>query len=107
VCEAAWPFFGGVFAVVIRDNTKAIVVGPDPHSPRITPAFLEYARARHFHSTARACARTWCFDELVTDGESVSAAAQAEAAGVSLERTVGPRPTAGALGGSPGAPEWS
>jgi transposase len=48
-CEAAWAFFGGVFAVVIPDNTKAIVVGADPLSPRITPAFLEYAQARHFH----------------------------------------------------------
>jgi transposase len=48
-CEAAWAFFGGVFAVVIPDNTKAIVVGPDPLTPRITPAFLEYAQARRFH----------------------------------------------------------
>jgi len=35
--------------VIIPDNTKAIVVGADPLSPRITPAFLEYAQARHFH----------------------------------------------------------
>ena len=48
-CEAAWAFFGGVFAVVIPDNTKAIIVGADPLTPRITPAFLEYAQARHFH----------------------------------------------------------
>lgn len=48
-CEAAWAFFGGVFAVIIPDNTKAIIVGADPLTPRITPAFLEYAQARHFH----------------------------------------------------------
>lgn len=48
-CEAAWAFFGGVFAVLIPDNTKAIVIGADPLMPRITPAFLEYAQARHFH----------------------------------------------------------
>jgi hypothetical protein len=38
-CEAAWAFFGGVFAVIVPDNTKAIVVGPDPLAPRITPSF--------------------------------------------------------------------
>jgi hypothetical protein len=48
-CEAAWAFFGGVFAVLIPDNTKAIITQADALSPRITPAFLEYAQARHFH----------------------------------------------------------
>jgi Mu transposase, C-terminal domain len=48
-CEAAWEFFGGIFRVLIPDNTKAIVVAADPLAPRITPAFLEYAQARHFH----------------------------------------------------------
>ena len=48
-CEAAWAFFGGVFKVLIPDNTKAIIVDADPLAPRITPAFLEYAQARHFH----------------------------------------------------------
>jgi hypothetical protein len=48
-CEAAWGFFGGAFRVIIPDNTKAIVVEADPLAPRITPAFLEYAQARHFH----------------------------------------------------------
>jgi transposase len=33
----------------IPDNTKAIIVAADPLAPRITPAFLEYAQARHFH----------------------------------------------------------
>ena len=45
-CEAAWPFFGGRFHVLIPDNTKAIVLNADSLSPRITPAFLEYAQAR-------------------------------------------------------------
>ena len=48
-CEAAWEFFGGVFTVLIPDNTKAIIIAADPLAPRITPAFLEYAQARHFH----------------------------------------------------------
>lgn len=51
-CEAAWAFFGGVFHVLIPDNTKAIIVGADPLAPRITPAFLEYAQARDFHIDA-------------------------------------------------------
>src|SRR5262249_33041556 len=48
-CEAAWEFFGGVFKVIIPDNTKAIILAADPLAPRITPGFLEYAQARHFH----------------------------------------------------------
>ncbi|MGH8649785.1 MAG: Mu transposase domain-containing protein, partial [Burkholderiales bacterium] len=48
-CEAAWEFFGGVFKVIIPDNTKAIIKKADPLDPRITPGFLEYAQARHFH----------------------------------------------------------
>jgi transposase len=47
-CEAAWGFFGGVFKVLIPDNTKAIVYKADPLSPKITPAFLEYCQARDF-----------------------------------------------------------
>jgi len=48
-CEAAWTFFGGIFTVLIPDNTKAIVQRADPLAPRITPAFIEYAQARRFH----------------------------------------------------------
>lgn len=48
-CEAAWQFFGGVFRVLIPDNTKAIVQRADPLNPLIVPAFLEYAQARGFH----------------------------------------------------------
>jgi hypothetical protein len=47
-CEAAWSFFGGVFAVVIPDNMSAIVERADPLSPRLNRAFTEYAQARGF-----------------------------------------------------------
>ena len=48
-CEAAWAFFGGVFAVLIPDNTKAIVDTADPLHPRIVAAFREYTQTRGFH----------------------------------------------------------
>src|SRR6185436_10073711 len=48
-CEAAWTFFGGVFKVLIPDNTSAIISTADPLTPRITPAFLEYAQTCGFH----------------------------------------------------------
>lgn len=51
-CEAAWAFFGGMFTVLIPDNTKAIILDPDALAPRITPAFREYAQARQFHIDA-------------------------------------------------------
>jgi transposase len=47
-CEAAWAFYGGVFRVLVPDNTTVIVVTADPLQPRIVPAFLEYAQARGF-----------------------------------------------------------
>jgi len=47
-CEAAWAFFGGVFGVLIPDNTKSIVQKADPLEPLFTPAFLEYSQARGF-----------------------------------------------------------
>jgi transposase len=47
-CEAAWAYFGGVFAVVIPDNTKVIVNKADPLRPLINEAFLEYAQSRGF-----------------------------------------------------------
>jgi transposase len=47
-CEAARAFFGGVFGVLIPDNTKAIVQKPDLLDPVFTPAFLEYSQARGF-----------------------------------------------------------
>ena len=48
-CEAAWAFYGGVFRVLVPDNTKAIVDRADPLVPRINAAFWEYAQARGFH----------------------------------------------------------
>lgn len=46
--EAAWVFFGGVFAVVVPDNMKAIVGQADATDPRLNDAFREYAQARGF-----------------------------------------------------------
>jgi len=47
-CEAAWVFFGGVFATVIPDNLKAIVEHADALEPRLCQAFVEYAQDRGF-----------------------------------------------------------
>jgi hypothetical protein len=46
--EQAWAFFGGVFSVVIPDNTSAIVAEADAVNPRLSEAFLDYAAARGF-----------------------------------------------------------
>jgi len=46
--EAAWAFFGGVFATVIPDNLSAVVDDADPLAPRLNQAFVEYAQARGF-----------------------------------------------------------
>jgi transposase len=46
--EAAWAFFGGVFAVVIPDNMKAIVEKADATDAKLNDAFREYAQARGF-----------------------------------------------------------
>lgn len=48
-CEAAWEYFGGVFKVLIPDNTKVIVDRADPLSPKLNATFLEYAQSRGFH----------------------------------------------------------
>jgi transposase len=50
--EAAWAFFGGVFAVVIPDNMSAIVVDADATEPRFTDAFVEYSQSRGFNIDA-------------------------------------------------------
>jgi transposase len=47
--EAAWAFFGGVFATVIPDNMRSVVTTADPLAPRLNEAFVEYAQARGFH----------------------------------------------------------
>nr|WP_244324291.1 hypothetical protein [Mycobacterium timonense] len=44
--EAAWVFFGGVFAVVIPDNMKTIVDKADATDAKLNDAFREYAQAR-------------------------------------------------------------
>ena len=46
--DCAWAFFGGVFAVVIPDNMKAIVEQAHATEPRLNDAFREYAQARGF-----------------------------------------------------------
>ncbi|WP_158309552.1 DDE-type integrase/transposase/recombinase [Saccharopolyspora spinosa] len=46
--EAACVFFGGVFAIVVPDNMKAIVDHADATDPRLNDAFREYAQARGF-----------------------------------------------------------
>ncbi len=47
-CEAAWAFFGGVFAVVVPDNMSPVVAKADAVNPRLTREWLEYAQARGF-----------------------------------------------------------
>lgn len=47
-CEAAWAFYGGVFKVLVPDNTKAIVLKADPYQPQLNTTFLEYAQSRDF-----------------------------------------------------------
>jgi Integrase core domain len=46
--EAAWAFFGGVFAVVIPDNMSTAVTKADRIDPRLNQAFVEYAQSRGF-----------------------------------------------------------
>jgi hypothetical protein len=47
-CEAAWSFFGGIFRVLLPDNTPALVKGPDHLYPKLNPVFLEYSQFRGF-----------------------------------------------------------
>ena len=47
-CEAAWEFYGGVFGVLVPDNTKAIIHRADALDPKVTLGFLEYAQKRGF-----------------------------------------------------------
>lgn len=46
--EAAWSFFGGVFATVIPDNMGTVVDRAHATDPRLNQAFVEYAQARGF-----------------------------------------------------------
>jgi transposase len=45
-CEAAWAFFGGMFAVLVPDNLKPVVDKADRLEPRWNREWLEYAQAR-------------------------------------------------------------
>ena len=47
-CEAAWEFFGGIFKVIVVDNTKTIVTTADALAPKLNETFLEYSQARGF-----------------------------------------------------------
>jgi hypothetical protein len=42
-CQAAWGFFGGVFAVLIPDNLKPVFAAADAINPRFTQGWLDYA----------------------------------------------------------------
>lgn len=42
-CQAAWDFFGGVFAVLIPDNLTPVITTADALSPRFTAGWLDYA----------------------------------------------------------------
>ena len=42
-CQAAWEFFGGVFAVLIPDNLKPVIAAADAVNPRLTTGWLDYA----------------------------------------------------------------
>lgn len=46
--ETAWAYFGGVFAVVIPDNMKSIVIKAENTAPRFNDVFFEYAQSRGF-----------------------------------------------------------
>jgi len=42
-CQAAWDFFGGVFAVLIPDNLAPVIAAADATNPRFTQGWLDYA----------------------------------------------------------------
>ncbi|HOW95499.1 MAG TPA: IS21 family transposase, partial [Mycolicibacterium fallax] len=42
-CEAAWEFFGGVFAVLIPDNLKPVIADADAVNPQFSQGWLDYA----------------------------------------------------------------
>ena len=42
-CQAAWEFFGGVFAVLIPDNLKPVIAAADAVNPQFTRGWLDYA----------------------------------------------------------------
>ncbi len=42
-CQAAWEFFGGVFAVLIPDNLKPVIAAADAVNPQFTRGWLDYS----------------------------------------------------------------
>ena len=42
-CQAAWAFFGGVFAVLIPDNLKPVIADADAVNPQFSQGWLDYA----------------------------------------------------------------
>jgi transposase len=47
-CEAAWRFFGGIFAVLVPDNMSPVIADADPVNPTFTVGWLDYAHSRGF-----------------------------------------------------------
>ena len=47
-CEAAWEFFGGVFAVLIPDNMKPVVTQAHKLEPQLGRGWLDYAQHAGF-----------------------------------------------------------
>ena len=54
-CDAAWDFFGGVFKVIIPDNTKAIIIDADRWRRASRRRFSNTRRRATFTSIPRAC----------------------------------------------------
>jgi hypothetical protein len=42
-CQAAWEFYGGVFAVLVPDNMKPVIAAADAVNPQFTQGWLDYA----------------------------------------------------------------
>ena len=93
--DAAWAFFGGVFAVVIPDNLKPVVDQADALDPRFNDAFREYAQHRGFvidparvrHPQDKPGSRALCATSVGTSSPARTS---------SISRTAAPAPRAGA-----------
>jgi transposase len=57
-CEAAWKFFGGIFRVIIPDNTKTIVQLADPLEPIIKSNISGICTISRFSYRPRALAKS-------------------------------------------------
>ena len=54
-CQAAWEFFGGVFAVLIPDNMKPVIAAADAVNPQLTVGWLDYAAYAGFATDPAGC----------------------------------------------------